>query len=226
VHPAQDLGGVHLVINNAGIAHSGDVEVMSLSEMQRVMDVDFWGVVNGTQAFLPHLIASGDGHLVNISSLFGLVSMPSQSAYNAAKYAVRGFTEALRMELLIAKHPVQVTCVHPGGIRTAIARTATASQGLDPSSLAELFDTKLARMSPEKAARIILRGTARGRARVLVGADAHAAHWLAKLLGSRYQVLLARAAARILPGTGAPGTATDSDRPALSRDRAAPPPAG
>ena len=95
------------------------------------MDVDYWGVVNGTKAFLPHLIASGDGHVVNVSSVFGLFSVPGQAAYNAAKFAVRGFTEALRQEMMLAGHPVAVTTVHPGGIKTAIARNATAAEGLD-----------------------------------------------------------------------------------------------
>ena len=99
------------------------------------MDVDFWGVVNGTKAFLPHVIASGDGHIVNISSLFGLIAVPGQSAYNAAKFAVRGFTEALRQEMLVAKHPVKVTCVHPGGIKTAVARNATVADGEDAQTL-------------------------------------------------------------------------------------------
>ena len=96
-----------------------------------MMDVDFWGVVNGTKVFLPHLIASGDGHVVNVSSLFGMFSVPGQAAYNSAKFAVRGFTEALRQEMILAKHPVKVTTVHPGGIKTAIARNATAAEGLD-----------------------------------------------------------------------------------------------
>ncbi len=120
----DEFGVVNIVVNNAGIAFTGDVEEMSFENIERIMDVDFWGVVNGTKAFLPHLIASGDGHLVNISSLFGLLSMPGQSAYNAAKFAVRGFTESLRQEMIIAGHPVQVTCVHPGGIKTAIVRNS------------------------------------------------------------------------------------------------------
>ena len=115
-----------------------------------MMDVDFWGVVNGTKAFLPHLIASGDGHVVNVSSVFGLFSVPGQAAYNAAKFAVRGFTEALRQEMMAAGHPVKVTTVHPGGIKTAIARNATAAEGLDPEELAKLFDKRLANTSPRR----------------------------------------------------------------------------
>ena len=97
------FGMVHQVYNNAGIAHNGNVEDSDFKDMERIMDVDFWGVVNGTKAFLPHVIASGDGHIVNISSLFGLIAVPGQSAYNAAKFAVRGFTEALRQEMLVAR---------------------------------------------------------------------------------------------------------------------------
>ena len=125
------FGEVHQIYNNAGIAYNGDVEQSDFKDIEKIMDVDFWGVVNGTKAFLPHLIASGDGHVINISSLFGLIAVPGQSAYNAAKFAVRGFTEALRQEMLVAKHQVKVTCVHPGGIKTAVARNATAAEGQD-----------------------------------------------------------------------------------------------
>lgn len=102
------------------------------------MDVDFWGgVVNGTKVFLPYLIESGDGHVINVSSLFGIFSVPGQAAYNAAKFAVRGFTEALRQEMILAKHPVKVTTVHPGGIKTAIARNSTVAEGLDQAEMAK-----------------------------------------------------------------------------------------
>ena len=154
---------VNIVINNAGIAFTGDVEKMSFEQIERVMNVDFWGVVNGTKAFLPHLISSGDGHVVNISSLFGLLAVPGQSAYNAAKFAVRGFSESLRQEMLVSKHPVQVTCVHPGGIKTAITRNAGAVDGVDAAAIAAMFDAKLAKTTPESAARTILRGVARNR---------------------------------------------------------------
>ena len=114
----EHFGKVNQIYNNAGIAFAGDVEVSQFKDIERVMDVDFWGVVNGTKAFLPHLIASGDGHVVNVSSLFGMFSVPGQAAYNSAKFAVRGFTEALRQEMALAGHPVAVTTVHPGGIKT------------------------------------------------------------------------------------------------------------
>ena len=129
------FGTVNQVYNNAGIAYNGNVEKSEFKDIERIIDVDFWGVVNGTKAFLPHVIASGDGHVVNISSVFGLIAIPGQSAYNAAKFAVRGFTEALRQEMLIAKYPVKVTCVHPGGIKTAVARNATVADGEDAPDL-------------------------------------------------------------------------------------------
>ncbi len=115
----EELGRVNVIVNNAGVALHGDFEETSYEDFEWIMDVDFWGVVQGTKEFLPHLIESGDGHVVNVSSLFGLLGMPGQTAYNSAKFAVRGFTEALRQEMILAKHPVQVTCVHPGGIKTA-----------------------------------------------------------------------------------------------------------
>ncbi len=195
----QDFGRVNVVINNAGVALSGDLVDLEYNDIDWIIGVNFWGVVHGTKEFLPHLIASGDGHLVNLSSLFGLISMPSQSMYNASKYAVRGMTEAVREEMLIAGHPVGVTAVHPGGIKTAIARNARVSAKEDQQATADLFDKKLARMTPERAAEIIVRGITRNQARVLVGIDAHALHTFAKLSGSRYQDVIAKLSSRILP---------------------------
>ena len=193
---AGEFGAVHTVINNAGVVHGGDFLGMSFADIERVLAVDFWGVVNGTKAFLPHLISSGDGTLVNISSLLGLLPMPGQSAYVAAKYAVRGFTETVRTEMLAAGHPVRVSCVHPGGVRTAIARHGTVNAGADPAGNSDYFDRKLARMSPERAASIILRGAARGRPRVLVGADAWALHLAGTLSYRLWQRTVATAVGR------------------------------
>ncbi|MBB0994379.1 SDR family NAD(P)-dependent oxidoreductase, partial [Dietzia sp. SLG510A3-40A3] len=170
---AEHFGVVHLVVNNAGIAFTGAVEQSGYKDIARVMDVDYWGVVHGTKEFLPHLIASGDGHLVNISSIFAFLSVPTQNAYNAAKAAVQQFTESLRMEMMAAGHPVDVTCVHPGGIKTAVARSAGAAEGLDSANFATIFDAKFARTEASTAARVILDGVERRRARVLVGVDAH-----------------------------------------------------
>ncbi|WP_433549247.1 SDR family NAD(P)-dependent oxidoreductase [Streptomyces sp. CA-294286] len=175
------FGRVHQMYNNAGIAYYGEVTQESFKDIERVLDVNFWGVVNMTKAFLPHLIESGDGHVVNVSSLFGLITYPGQSAYNASKFAVRGFTECLRQEMLLARHPVRVTCVHPGGIRTAVARNATAATGLDAAGIARAFDRRLALHSPEMAADTIVEGVARGRARVLVGAEAKALDLLGRV---------------------------------------------
>ena len=163
------------------------------------MDVDFWGVVNGTKVFLPHLIASGDGHVVNVSSIFGLFSVPGQAAYNSAKFAVRGFTEALRQEMALAGHPVKVTCVHPGGIKTAIARNMETVEGLDKEELAQTFDKKLASTSPQKAARIILEAVRKNKARVLVGPDATALDLIVRATGSGYQRLFSTVMSRMVP---------------------------
>ncbi len=195
----QHFGKVNQIYNNAGIAFTGDVEVSQFKDIERVMDVDFWGVVNGTKAFLPHLIASGDGHVVNVSSVFGLFSVPGQAAYNAAKFAVRGFTEALRQEMAVAGHPVAVTTVHPGGIKTAIARNATAAEGLDPEQLAKLFDKRLARTSPQRAAKIILDAVRKKKARVLVGTDAKLLDVMVRVAGPYYQQLFGPVMGRLMP---------------------------
>ena len=193
------FGQVNVVVNNAGVSHSGPVTEMDYADFEWIVGINFWGVVYGTREFLPHLIASGDGHLVNISSLFGLISMPGQSTYNATKYAVRGFTESVRQDMIVARHPVGVTCVHPGGIKTGIARNGRVTRGEDKQQLARTFDQRLARMTPEKAAQIIVDGMLGGKPRVLVGADAHAIHWIGKLLGARYQDVYARIARLVLP---------------------------
>jgi NADP-dependent 3-hydroxy acid dehydrogenase YdfG len=193
------FGKVNQIYNNAGIAYSGDIEVTQFKDIEKVMDVDFWGVVNGTKIFLPHLIDSGDGHIVNISSVFGLFSVPGQAAYNAAKFAVRGFTEALRQEMRLSGHPVKVTTVHPGGIKTAIARNMTTAEGLDKDELAEQFDRKLASTSPQKAARVILDGVRRNKARVLVGPDAKALDLIVRATGSGYQRLFSTVMSRTMP---------------------------
>ncbi|NGP04503.1 SDR family NAD(P)-dependent oxidoreductase [Rhodococcus sp. 14C212] len=196
---AVHFGQVNQVYNNAGIAFHGEFERSEFKDIERIMDVDFWGVVNGTKAFLPHVVASGDGHIVNVSSLFGLLAIPGQSAYNSAKFAVRGFTEALRQEMLIARHPVKVTCVHPGGIKTAIARNAAVPAGDDQESFAQFFDRKLARTSPEDAARTIVEGVRKGRARVLIGADAKFLDVWVRVVGPSYQRVVAFVSGRFVP---------------------------
>jgi NAD(P)-dependent dehydrogenase (short-subunit alcohol dehydrogenase family) len=192
----EELGRVNLVVNNAGVSATGDFSDLTYDDLDWIVGINFWGVVHGSKEFLPHLVASGDGALVNISSLFGLVSVPGQSAYNATKYAVRGLTEAIREEMLVNRHPVTVTCVHPGGIRTGISRHGRKAAGLDAARIDALFETKLAKMSPDRAAEIILDGALAGKPRVLVGLDAHLIHQFGRIAGARYQDVVARLAAR------------------------------
>jgi NAD(P)-dependent dehydrogenase (short-subunit alcohol dehydrogenase family) len=182
---AGAFGSVDLVVNNAGVALHGRVAELGEPDMRWLMDINFWGVVHGTQAFLPHLVASGDGQLANVSSIFGLIAVPKQAAYNAAKFAVRGWTEALRQECLADGVPVTVSCIHPGGVKTAIARSARVTASEDPGVTAALFD-KLARTTPTKAAATILKGLEREKARILVGPDAWFVAGLPRLLGASY----------------------------------------
>lgn len=186
---ATYFGTVNLVVNNAGVALAANALDQDMADIQRVMDVDWWGVAHGTQAFLPKLVASGDGALVNISSIFGLVAIPGQSAYHAAKFAVRGYTEAIAQEAALDDLPITVHCVHPGGILTNIARNAEVRG--DWGDLQPAFD-RLARTTPERCAEVILTGVARGRPRILVGADAWAMHLVQQTLGVRGLGLLRR----------------------------------
>ena len=191
----DEHGRVDLVVNNAGVALAAQVVEQEVEDVLDVLDVNLRGVIHGTQAFLPALQRAPAGRLVNISSLFGLVPMPYNSAYAASKFGVRGYTEALAMELDIAGSPVAVTCVHPGGVATRIVDNARTAEGNE--ELAEEFKRTL-RMPPEKAARIILRGVARRRRRVLVGADAWALHATQLALGHRFQRVIAAGARRRL----------------------------
>lgn len=190
---ATTFGAVHLVVNNAGVALHGPIAELDEADMRWLMDINYWGVVHGTQAFLPHLLASGDGQIANVSSVFGLISVPKQAAYNAAKFAVRGFTEALHQEL--AGQPVTVSCIHPGGIRTEIARSARVTASESSTQTAAVFD-KVARTSPEKAAAIIMKGLERSRPRILVGPDAWAIAAVPRLLGARYLAVVPRVGTR------------------------------
>jgi NAD(P)-dependent dehydrogenase (short-subunit alcohol dehydrogenase family)/pimeloyl-ACP methyl ester carboxylesterase len=201
---AAHFGVVHQVYNNAGIAGAGGTVLETDWAMyDRVLSVNLFGVIHGTKAFLPHLIASGDGHVVNVSSLNGFLAQPSLSAYCTSKFGVRGFTEALRGEMVLEGHPVQVSVVHPGGVRTNIAAAALAearAQGREVTPEQEarhrLYDEKLLRMPPERAAQIILDGVEAGRPRILVGRDAQAVDRLVRLLPARYPALGAWAARR------------------------------
>ncbi|ANN21243.1 acetoin dehydrogenase [Amycolatopsis orientalis] len=197
---AADFGGANVLVNNAGVALGATVEEMTWDDYDWLMGINLGGVVNGTKAFLPQVIASGDGHIVNLSSVFGFIGVPTQSAYNAAKFGVRGFTEALRQEMLIARYPVKVSCVHPGGIKTNIARDARGGVQRDVGKAAQGFE-KIARTTPEKAAQTIVRGIERGTPRILIGGDAYVIDAIPRVLGSFYQrplALLGRVGMRAL----------------------------
>jgi NAD(P)-dependent dehydrogenase (short-subunit alcohol dehydrogenase family) len=195
-----DHGKVNIIANNAGVTLGATAAGQSLEHFEWVMNINFWGVVHGTQAFLPHLRDAGEGHIINISSVFGLVSIPSQSAYNASKFGVRGFTDALRMELEIEPCGVSSTTIHPGGIKTNIARNARTDEsmitvGWDPDEFVQEFD-KLARTTPDKAARQILKAVERNRRRALIGPDAVLVDVVSRLPAGLYQRLLVSQAKR------------------------------
>jgi len=196
---AEHYGVVNVVINNAGIALLGELCETTYDQIERIIDVDFWGVVHGSKEFLPHLIESGDGHLVNISSIFGIIGIPGQTAYNAAKFAVRGFTEALREEMLVAKAPVRVSCVHPGGIKTNIVANADLTSGKSADEWNALFDKRLARTTADQAAKVILDGVAANKPRIMVGLDAKVLDLVVRVLGPAYQRVVASTYARITP---------------------------
>ncbi|MEW1737913.1 SDR family NAD(P)-dependent oxidoreductase [Nocardia beijingensis] len=184
---AAEFGVVNVLINNAGVGFYGFLAEMTYEQFEWVMDIDFWGVVNGTKEFLPYLISSGEGHIVNLSSMDGLVGVAGQTQYCAAKFAVRGFTEALRQEMILEGHPVAVTAIHPGAIQTPIARNAGLSGERDKAAYAEFFENHMAVTSVEKAANQIVNGIVRNRARVVIGADAKALDALSRIAGSHYQ---------------------------------------
>jgi NAD(P)-dependent dehydrogenase (short-subunit alcohol dehydrogenase family) len=192
-------GTVHLVINNAGVAYAGRAPAQQQDDIGRVLDTNLRGVIHGSQAFLPHLIAGGGGRIVNVSSLFGLLGMPIHTAYCASKFGVRGYTEALDAELRASRLPVRATCVHPGGVATDIARNASFGRDQDADGLGEVF-AKLARTSPEDAAATIIRGVERGRSRIIVGTDARIMDLLTRLAGGWSPLLVAAVSRRLLHG--------------------------
>jgi NAD(P)-dependent dehydrogenase (short-subunit alcohol dehydrogenase family) len=194
-----DFGAVNVIVNNAGVSLAADIESMSYEDFEWLMGINFWGVVYGTKAFLPYLIASGEGHVVNVSSVFGLISVPSHSAYNAAKFGVRGFTDALRMELAVAGHPVSATTVHPGGIKTNIVRNGRIDAGLGRDAGKAHSDfQRMARTTPEKAARQILAAVRADRRRVLIGPDAVLIDFISRLPAGVYQRVVTLGATRAL----------------------------
>ncbi|MTI12715.1 SDR family NAD(P)-dependent oxidoreductase [Sansalvadorimonas verongulae] len=193
----ERFGRVNVIINNAGVNLNVCVASMTDCDFEWQMDINFWGVTHGTRAFLPHLKKAEWGHIVNVSSLFGLISMPNQSAYNASKFAVRGFSESLRMELMLEGCSVSVSCVHPGGIKTNIVNSSRILEQVGPQLSEEQqkneFNKKLAKTTPEKAAQIILTGMKKNKSRILVGTDAKVIDLVQRFLPTKYQVMVIKA---------------------------------
>ena len=190
------FGYANMIFNNAGVALGATVEDMNYDDFEWLMNINFWGVVYGTKAFLPYLKQAGEGHIINVSSIFGLVGIPTQSAYNAAKFAVRGFTESLRIELEMEGSPVSCTSIHPGGIKTNIAKAARMSDGVERITGASKEQSiqdfeKMFRTTPEEAASTILKGVRGNKRRVLIGSDAVAVDTMQRLLPTSYQKLIA-----------------------------------
>ncbi|MBM7059453.1 SDR family NAD(P)-dependent oxidoreductase [Pseudomonas sp. UL073] len=204
----KDHGRVNAIFNNAGVAQGGTIEGNDYADYEWIMGINFWGVVYGTKAFLPYLKAAGEGHIVNVSSVFGLFAQPGMSAYNATKFAVRGFTESLRQELDMAGGGVSASCVHPGGIKTNIAKTARMNEsmtkltGQDAEEQRQQFNDQLLRTTPDRAAEVIINGVLRNKRRILIGADAWALDGMQRLMPTFYQRLVVgsmRLAARFAP---------------------------
>jgi NAD(P)-dependent dehydrogenase (short-subunit alcohol dehydrogenase family) len=194
----EHYGVAHQLYNNAGIAGFGPILETTYEDYERVLRVNLWGVIHGTKEFLPHLVASEDGHLVNISSLNGFMGQAGLSAYCASKFAVRGFTESVRVEMMLAGHRMRVSVVHPGGVKTNIASAAlSAAAALRPeraareAKRAKVYNEKLFKTSAEQAAKTIVNGVESNKERILVGSDATMADVAVRLLPSIYPRLAA-----------------------------------
>jgi NAD(P)-dependent dehydrogenase (short-subunit alcohol dehydrogenase family) len=190
-------GGIHLLVNNAGVAIGGTFEEVADEDFEWLFSINFWGVVRMTRAVLPHLRKSDEGRIVNISSIFGIIAPPGQTAYTASKFAVRAFSESLRNELAMEGSTVGVTVVHPGGINTSIARSARPPRLATPERLrlAEADKSRFQaflKMPPERAGEIVAAGIERDRPRVLVGGDAKFMALLERLLPTSYWKILGR----------------------------------
>lgn len=193
-----DHGKVNYIFNNAGVALSGTVDSLSLEDYEWVMNINFWGVVYGTKAFLPYLETSGEGHVVNISSVFGITSQPLMSGYNASKFAVRGFTESLRQDLEITNSNVSTTCIHPGGIKTNIVKCARMNSSVEKvtGTTKETSLVEFERMflhTADSAAKTILKGVCKNERRVLIGMDAKVLDGMARIFPTGYQWVFTKA---------------------------------
>ncbi len=186
---------LNIVINNAGVALMGMFDEVDQAQMEWLININFWGVVHGTRAFLPHLSKKPEAHIVNLSSIFGIIAPPGQTAYAAAKFAVRGFSESLRHELAMANSPVRLSVVHPGGVATNIARNSRPGVGMTDNARRaqsiERFDA-VAKTTPAAAALRIIVGIEKNQPRILIGNDARYMDLLQRFRPGTYWAVLAR----------------------------------
>ena len=187
--------GLNIVVNNAGVALLGQFNEIDQAQMDWLMNINFWGVVHATRAFLPHLARQREAHIVNLSSIFGIIAPPGQTAYAAAKFAVRGFSESLRHELAMAKSPVRLSVVHPGGVATNIVRNSRTGTGVtDNARRADSIDRfeTMAINTPVTAAQRIITGIEKNEPRILIGGDAKFMDLLQRILPGTYWSVLAK----------------------------------
>ena len=189
-HPA-----LNIVINNAGVALLGQFHEIDQAQIEWLFDINFWGVVHSTRAFLPHLANQPAAHIVNVSSIFGIVAPPGNTAYAAAKFAVRGFSESLRHELQMAKSPIRLSVVHPGGIKTNIVRNSRMGSSISDNERRaqsiERFDA-IAQTSPKDAALRIIKGIEKNEPRILIGGDARFMDILQRFRPGTYWKVMAK----------------------------------
>jgi short-subunit dehydrogenase len=187
--------GLNIVVNNAGVALLGQFDEIDQAQMEWLININFWGVVHSTRAFLPQLARQREAHIVNLSSIFGIIAPPGQTAYAASKFAVRGFSESLRHELQTAASPVRVSVVHPGGVATNIVRNSRTGVGVTDNErragAIERFDS-VARTTPAAAALRIIAGIEKNQPRILIGNDARLMDLLQRFLPGSYWAVLAR----------------------------------
>jgi short-subunit dehydrogenase len=197
--------GLNIVVNNAGVALLGNFAEIDQAQMEWLININFWGVVRTTRALLPHLERQREAHIVNISSIFGIIAPPGQTAYAAAKFAVRGFSESLRHELQMADSPVKLSVVHPGGVSTNIVRNSRTGTGITDNErraqTIERFDA-VAKTTPTAAALRIIEGIEKNAPRILIGSDARFMDLLQRFRPGTYWTVLAR---RIEKAMAAPG---------------------
>jgi short-subunit dehydrogenase len=192
-----DHRAVRGLFNNAGVAITGSATEQTWGDIDWLLNINLMGVINGTQAFLPQLIASGRGHVVNVSSIFGLIGMALHSIYCASKFAVRGYTEAIAMDFELEGIPVRAHSVHPGGIKTNIAASARPAPGRSSEGMQEIFD-RVTMTSAASAGEQIMRGTEQGKRRIHVGVDSRLLHLGERLSGAGYQRVVTAVGRRLL----------------------------